>query len=400
MEMETNLNAGVLPSQWIKEAIDQGIVTSCIPFGAKQIQPNSLDLRLNNLAYRVNCSFLPGREGVEAKLSKFKWYESPVTEKGLILERNLVYLFPLCERLALPDHISAGANPKSSTGRLDVFTRLVTENGTSFDEVAAGYHGALYLEVVPRSFAIVVRPGDSLAQIRFQVGDPKIGDRETHSILNAEDIILRHDMTPMRSRDLRVSDGVFLSVRLDHKNESSLNKKKDDTVGYRARKNQNPIDLRGKVPRANYWERIYSRGEGKEMILEPDEFYIFASKELVRLPPGFCAEMVPFDAGSGELRTHYAGFFDSGFGYEPGTNSALTAAAVVLEIRNRDVPFLIEENNPLFRLILLRNTEAPQMLYGKSMGSNYQSQRLRLGKQFNTDDAEDPIEQVPLPGLS
>lgn len=369
---------GILPSQWIRSAIEQGYISAPVAISPRQIQPNSLDLRLGTHGYRVQCSFLPGKESARQKLQRFKWYDVPIVEGGVVLERNQVYLFPLWERLDLPAHVSARANPKSSTGRLDIFTRLVTENGTAFDEVPRGYTGELYLEVVPRSFAIRVRPGDSLSQARFHLGDPRLSDQEIATFIDTADIILDPHFHPLRARDLRISSGIFLSVNLAGR--------PDSTIGYRAKKNTPPIDLRaiGGARVRHYWERIFWR-PSSPIILEPDEFYIFASRELVRLPPDVCAEMVPFDASSGELRTHYAGFFDSGFGYESNPGLPPKGAAVVLEVRNRDVPFMIEDGHPLFRLLFLRNSEQPDILYGGGVGSNYQHQRLRLGKQFGAD---------------
>lgn len=382
--------SGVLPSQWIRAAITDKIITACADITTGQVQPNSLDLRIGAVGYRVQCSFLPGEVGIEQKLSRFKWYEFTLPDDGVVLERNQAYLFPLCERLDLPDAIYARANPKSTTGRLDVFTRLVTEYGTGFDEVPAGYHGALYLEVVPRSFAVRARAGDSFAQIRFQTGDPALTYQETVRLLDSDDIILAHDMRTLRARDLSVNSGIILSISLPE------NKK---TIGFQARKNTPPIDLRaiGQARVWHHWDRIL--GDGRPIILEPDEFYIFASRELVRLPPQFCAEMVPFDASSGEVRTHYAGFFDSGFGYAAGHPADRSAAAVVLEVRSRDVPFLIEDGQPLFRVNLLRNTEEPDLLYGADLSSNYQSQRLRLSKQFTGIPEPDDDETSPQPRL-
>jgi len=394
--------SGILPSQWIDEAITNGIVVSDRPLSPGQIQPNSLDLRLSNIAYRVNCSFLPGIEGIDKKLERFKWYDLPLSDTGTILEINQVYLIELQERLALPQEIAVRANPKSSTGRLDVFTRVVTEYGQAFDEVDTGYKGRLFLEVVPRSFPIKVRPGDCLAQIRFSRGEANLTRSETVDKVNSEDIILNPRLEPLRANKLRISSGISLTVDLGR---GEITSKDDRTIGYRARKNQPPIDLRdvGKVAIRRYWERIYYSGN-QPVILEPDAFYIFASRELVRLPGDICAEMVPFDAGSGELRTHYAGFFDSGFGYSNHLNAA---AAVVLEIRNRDVPFLIEEHQPLFQLELLKNTERPDRLYGAVGGSNYQNQRLKLGKQFKlgkqlteTEDDDELEESIPKPDSS
>lgn len=373
---------GIMPSQWIRDAIALGILHASPMVAPEQVQPNSLDLRLDRVAFRVQCSFLPGAEGVQRKLSRFKWYDIPLSDSGTVLERNQVYLIPLMEHLNLPEHISVRANPKSSTGRLDVFTRLVTETGAVFDDVPAGYRGRLYLEVVPRSFAIVVRPGDCLAQMRFQHGNAQFSDNDTASLMDETEIVLSHTKRPLRSKDLRISSGIFLSVRLSGD--------ADSTIGFKARRNTQPIDLRavGGAPIRQFWERIHWRPSAP-VILEPDDFYIFASRELVRLPPELCAEMVPFDAGSGEVRTHYAGFFDSGFGYGSGIEGAQTAGAVVLEIRNRDVAYLIEEGQPLFRLLLLRTAEPPDLLYGANASSHYQSQRLRLSKQFRSSEGDE-----------
>ncbi|MDE2206841.1 MAG: 2'-deoxycytidine 5'-triphosphate deaminase, partial [Armatimonadetes bacterium] len=226
------------------------------------------------------------------------------------------------------------------------------------------------------------RPGDLLAQIRFQRGEPLLTDGDTAEALDQQPIIIHRRGDAMHAADLRVASGIFLSVHLTDS--------RDITIGYRARKNTPPIDLRapGTLSVRRHWERLYSQSSAP-MILQPDEFYIFSSQELVRIPPAFCAEMVPFDAGSGELRTHYAGFFDSGFGYAPNGDPATSAAAVVLEIRNRDVPFLLEEGHPLFRVTLLRNTALPGIVYGAGSGSSYQGQRLRLSKQFRSTDDDD-----------
>ncbi len=377
---------GVLPSQWIRAAFADGIIAAEQPLTPDQIQPNSLDLRLNKTGFRVQCSFLPGDDGMIRKLDRFAWYSFAIPDEGIVLERNQIYLFPLCEGLRLPAEVYGRANPKSSTGRLDVFTRLVTEYGTSFDRVPSGYSGKLYLEVVPRSFAIRVRSGDSLAQMRFQVGNPRLSVSETIALLDAETILLSNALQSLNAADVATVSGMTLSIHLPQKNE---------TIGYQARRNTAPIDLRVRgMARRNHWDRLY--GDGKPIILEPDDFYIFRSSEVVRLPPAYCAEMVAFDASSGEVRTHYAGFFDSGFGYIEGKPAHETAAAVVLEVRSRDVPFFIEDRQPLFRVHLLRCTEPPDMLYGSIPGSNYQTQRLRLSKQFNASpDAADDERTQP-----
>ncbi len=361
---------GILPSQWIRRAIVERKISHVTP---DQIQPNSLDLRLGSLGWRIQCSFLPGAEGVARKLERFRWFDVIASEgEGVVLERNAVYLFELQESLALPVGTVARANPKSSTGRLDVFTRLITEHGQSFDEVPDGYTGKLYLEVVPRSFAIRVRKGDCLSQIRFSQGNAQLEDKELSGLLNGtEDVLMDARGYGLGSAEVRVANGVYLSVALCN----------GPVVGYRARKNTPPIDLRkiGGLAVSDYWEPVESSAT-RPVILEPNEFYTSASRELVRIPPQYCAEMVPFDAGSGELRTHYAGFFDSGFGYARGKPAKTTAAAVVLEVRSHDVPFLLEDGHPLFRLLFFKNTESPERLYGDF--SNYQGQRLKLSKQF------------------
>ncbi len=377
---------GVLPSQWIRQAVADGHISACAPLAPGQVQPNSLDLRIGEVGWRVQCSFLPGEEGIHQKLSRFMWYDFPVPEEGVVLERNQIYFFPLCERLALPPAVSGRANPKSTTGRLDVFTRLVTEYGSSFDIVPDGYQGPLFLEVAPRSFAIRVRPGDALAQIRFQQGDPHLTPAEVTHLLDTEDLLLGPNLETLRARDVQSAQGLVLSISLPRRDQR--------TVGYVARRNTPPIDLRaiGGARKRHYWDWIH--GDSKPIILEPDEFYIFASRELVRLPPNICAEMVAFDASSGEVRTHYAGFFDSGFGYSPHLTAGQSAAAVVLEVRSRDVPFLIEDGQSLFRVMLLRCTEQPDIIYGQGLGSNYQSQRLRLSKQFSHTAEPDEDDRV------
>ncbi len=387
----TDPENGVLPARWIRESLCNGIIT-CPDVMPGQVQPNSLDLRLADTGWRVQCSFLPGEEGVARKLERYAWYQFPVPAEGVVLERNQIYLFPLQEGLHLPQHVRGCANPKSTTGRLDVFTRLVTERGIAFDEAPAGYRGMLYLEVVPRSFAVRVRPGDTLAQIRFQVGSPHLAQAETEELLNETDFILNPDLATLRSQHLSTSNGIVLSVHLPRR----IEQRHQPTVGYQARRNTPPVDLRaqGTLSRRRYWDRIYA--DSKPVILEPDEFYIFRSRELICLPAHICAEMVPFDAGSGELRTHYAGFFDSGFGYHSQLSAEESAAAVVLEVRSRDVPFLIEDGQPLFRIQLLRCTECPDTLYGSQAGSNYQSQRdVRLSRQFSgIQDAEEEAEDL------
>jgi len=368
---------GILPYQWIESAVESSVIQSDVPVHRAQLQPNSLDLRLSALGYRTSCSFLPGREGIEAKLAKHAWYKVDVShDEGLVLEPNQVYIFRLSERLNLPDGIFATANPKSTTGRLDVFVRVFGERGVFFDRVPAGYQGDLFIEVVSRTFPLRIRPGDALAQLRFHRGLAELSDAALMKEIDTHGIIYREPMTSLPSDEVIVDSGVYLSIRAQGQGQNRV-------IGYRARKHVPPIDYRrrGAAPVPQYWDLILE-SEDRSFVLEPDEFYIFSSCERLSLPPHVCAEMVPFDAASGEFRSHYAGFFDSGFGYDPNQAPGRIASAVVLEVRIRDVPFLIEHGQPLFRLKFLRNTETPDVLYGSSGTSSYQGQGLRLAKQF------------------
>lgn len=369
-----SVERGVLPSQALRELIAGGVISASVPVEDRQVQPNSLDLRLGDVAYRVQCSFLPAATGMRARLENLVWYRFAVDEEGSVLEPGQVYIIPLMESVALPDSVSGKCNAKSTTGRLDIFARVVTEYGVAFDEIPAGYRGPLYLEVVPQSFPIVVRPGDALAQLRLQLGAPKLTDDEIRVLADNDPLVLAANRDRIHSADLIVREGVYLSV--------ALNSEVSDIIGYRARRNTYPIDLRrlASYRITDFWDLI-RREEKKRVILAPGEFYIFASRERVVVPPEVCADLAPYEPGTGEFRVHYAGFLDSGFGYGEGN-----ASAVVLEIRNRDVPFLVEDGQPLFKVTYYRNAALPERLYGSGVASNYQAQTLKLAKQFAMSD--------------
>jgi dCTP deaminase len=392
---------GILPVQQLKLLEQKEVIFSREEkIKEAQFQPNSIDLRLAGKAYRVRSSFLPENETVSEKLQALTQYEIPIHD-GAILEANAVYIIPLQEELRLPDRtafqrhlfneaadkaeeegyiisdepLSAKANPKSSTGRLDIFTRVITDYSHRFDEISPGYHGKLYLEVVPKSFPVKVQAGQQLNQLRILHG---------HSFLSDHDIIRLHRTEPLlfdgstgaalSSDSLKVNNGLFLSV--------NLTGGKHNLVGYKAKKHRDIIDLkkRNDYPVEDFWEPVYSR-PGKPLILEPEAFYIFASKERCRIPPQIAAEMIAYDTGSGELRTHYAGFFDSGFGGSPEDKGA----RAVLEVRSHDVPFLIEDGQTFCRMVFQYNTEIPEFIYGSAINSNYQGQGLKLGKQFKQE---------------
>lgn len=377
-------HSGILPSQDIKRLIASRAINASPAIEDRQVQPASLDLRLGHKAYRLISSFLPELSAISSRLDVLDFYQSDLVmyemdlTDGAILEKGHVYLVPLLEHLQLPKTVRARANPKSTTGRLDVFTRVVTDLTAGFDEIRAGYHGALFLEVVPRSFAVKVRTGQSLNQIRFIRGAAAVGDSALLALHRKTPLLYRNDTSrsAVESRDFRADHGLFL--RIDLKGEDRTD---SGIIGYRAKKNSHVIDL-GKVGHyvaADFWEPLHRNRNGS-LLLEPEEFYILASKERIRVPSGHAAEMVAYEAACGELRTHYAGFFDPGFGY--GSKGEIKGTQAVLEVRPHDVPFLIHDGQTFFKVVYDRMIEKPDRLYGVGLGSSYQQQALTLSKHF------------------
>lgn len=362
---------GILPSQTIEELIAAGYVTANPAVAPEQIQPSSLDLRLGPVAYRVRASFLSSRNArVIDKLDEFHLYKLDLT-KPTVLERGCAYIVPLMEEMNLPADISGKANPKSTTGRLDVFTRLITDYGSEFERVPAGYKGKLYTEIVPRTFSIVVQQGVRLNQLRLRRGNPPSSDSELERLHEQETLVYMANESPA---DAMISNkSLWLSVDLSG-DESS------DVIGYKARHNTPLIDLAriNHYDPVEYWEAI-PRTKTRSLVLDPNDFYILASKERVRIPHTFAAEMVPYDPSVGEFRIHYAGFFDPGFGY--GADD-IKGTHAVLEVRSHEVPFLLEDGQVVGRLVFERLLSAPQKVYGQGIGSSYQYQRLALSKHF------------------
>lgn len=356
---------GILPDQDIAGLFQSAALVSARPLDADQIQPASLDLRLGEKAWRVRASFLPGPgHKVSEKLDRLKLHEIDLTQ-GAVLETGCVYIVPLLERLALPQAISASANPKSSTGRLDIFTRVMTDHGQEFDKIPTGYTGPLYLEVSPRTFPIIVRTGSRLSQIRFRIGNALLNEAQLHELHDTETLVASE--TPNIS-----GGGIALSI--------DLNGGADGLVGYRGKHHTGLIDVDKRAAQDvhDFWEPLYKRGAG-ELVLDPDEFYILASREAVHVPPGHAAEMTPFDPLVGEFRVHYAGFFDPGFGH---SKAGGTGSRAVLEVRSHEVPFILEHGQVVGRLVYERMLSRPSALYGSDLGSNYQAQGLKLSKHF------------------
>lgn len=390
---------GILPVQKLKLLAEAGVIKGSdeYPIEENQFQPNSVDLRLGETAYRVRSSFLPENETVEQKIDKLCQYSFSIKD-GAVLEPNCVYIIPLLESVHLPasnyssqkrlfngessgeikvlseDNLTAKANPKSTTGRLDIFTRVITDYSHRFEEIEPGFSGKLFLEVVPKSFPIKVRTGHRLNQLRVRHGHTVLTDQDLLRIHSTDPILFGGDRTPVDLDTIKVNRGLFLSV--DLQNEGN------DVIGYKAKNHRDLIDLDKinfyKV--SDFWEPIYYAADD-HLILEPEAFYIFASKERCRIPKHLAAEMVAYDTGSGELRTHYAGFFDSGFGGSVDDGGA----RAVLEVRSHDVPFLIEDGQTFCSMVFEPNSEIPHFTYGSDIKSNYQGQGLKLGKHFKQD---------------
>jgi dCTP deaminase len=356
---------GILPDHEIAALFSSGALVAARRLDSDQIQPASLDLRLGQKAWRVRASFLPGPEKlVTDKLGRLKLHEFDLTN-GAVLETGCVYIVPLLESLALPAEISASANPKSSTGRLDIFTRVMTDRGQEFDKIPAGYSGPLYLEVSPRTFPIVARTGSRLSQIRFRRGNALLSESELQHLHRAETLVATEP--PNIS-----GGGIALSI--------DLGGEKGSLIGYRGKHHTGLVDVdkRAAHEALDFWEPLYNHGSG-ELVLDPDEFYILVSREAVHVPPLHAAEMTPFDPLVGEFRVHYAGFFDPGFGHSAAGG---TGSRAVLEVRSHEVPFILEHGQIVGRLVYEHMLARPKALYGTDIKSNYQAQGLKLSKHF------------------
>ena len=359
-------STGILPSHVLTRLLTQRReLVADEPFAPGQIQPASIDLRLGPVAYRVRASFLPGPGATVADKLKTVFMHEVDLSEGAVLETGCVYIVPLLERAAFSPRISGGANPKSSTGRIDVFTRLITDYAPSFDRVAAGYHGPLYAEISPQTFPVLVRKGSRLNQLRIRHGSPSFSDTALRRL---------HDKSPLVDAPPQIEGGLALSIDLIGGGDSGKR------IGFRAKKHTGLIDVDrvGALDPADYWEPIEANARG-DMVLDPDEFYILVSRERVAIPPDHAAEMMPFNPLVGEFRVHYAGFFDPGFGHVPGAGPS---ARGVLEVRSREVPFILDHGQIIGRLVFERLTDPPPEGYGAGLGSNYQGQGLKLSKHF------------------
>ena len=358
------MTSGVLPAQALRRLIAEGALAASPAIRDDQIQPASLDLRLGPVAYRVRASFLAGHgRTVRDRLDEFTMHEVRL-DTGAVLEKNCVYVIPLAERLALPSGVTAVANAKSSSGRLDLLTRTITDGGTEFDRIPEGYAGPLYAEVCPRSFSVLVHEGQRLNQIRFRQGQAVLSDAELTAL---------HAVDPLVSGEAVISEGLGFSV--------DLKPATGTLVGYRAKPHTGVVDLDriGHYPAQDFWEELHS--DAGQIILDPGAFYILVSREAVTIPPDYAAEMAPYLAMVGEFRVHYAGFFDPGFGHAAAGGAGSRG---VLEVRCHEAPFVLEHGQVVGRLVYERMSERPETLYGAGIASNYQGQGLKLAKQFRS----------------
>ncbi|MFL1873691.1 2'-deoxycytidine 5'-triphosphate deaminase [Hansschlegelia beijingensis] len=354
---------GILPSQAIEQLIADGAIALDRPAAPDQIQPASLDLRLGPVVHRVRASFLPGAgRTVSERLVDFRLHTIDLSD-GAVLETGCVYIAPLMESLALPDDVAAATNPKSSTGRLDVFTRVITDGARAFDQVPSGYRGPLFAEISPRTFPVLVRAGSRLSQLRLRRGEARLSDSDLAALQGRERLV--------DDDQADVQGGVAVTVDLQGDGEG--------LVGWRGKRHTGVVDVDAPGAHAveDFWEPIRAGRSG--LVLDPGQFYILASREAVQVPPDHAAEMTPFDPLVGEFRVHYAGFFDPGFGHAEARGAG---ARAVLEVRSHEVPFILEHGQTVGRLVYERMLERPRTLYGELGASNYQGQKLKLSKHF------------------
>ncbi len=364
---DAETGTGVWPAQRIRQVAESGRIVAATPFDPDQIQPASLDLRLSDVAYRVPASFLPGRKWTMADRLAATDAQRLDISGGAILETGGIYIVRLQEAVDLRKRESAFANPKSSTGRLDIFARVITDHGVQFDTVEEGYTGPLWLEIAPRSFNVRVRAGSRLAQLRFRSGSPPLGSRAVRELNETHAIIATDEGAPI------MRDGA-IALSVDVTGDG------DGLIGYKSRHTDAHIDvdLKGAYDPDDFWERLY-RPKSGGLILERDQFHILASKETVAIPEGWAADMFAYDTLIGEFRVHYAGFFDPGFGY---VNGVRVGAKIVLEVRSHEVPFMVDDGQVAGFVAIERLSSPTDLLYGAGAGSNYQGQGLALSKQF------------------
>ena len=340
-----------------------------------QVQPASVDLRLGARAWRVRAGFLPGGAPLETRLSELAIAELSLEKNGAVLEKGQVYLVQLEEELGLPPDLRARFNPRSSTGRCDIFTRVLADGHSRFDEAPAGYKGKLWIEVSPLSFPVRLKRGDRLCQLRLVKGVAAL-DRHELEALHARTPLVHEGDRKLKVEELRIDDDgcIALSVGLEGR----------EPAGWRAAHHTDVLEFSadGAHDPHDFWEPVHARGG--RCILGPGSFYIFASRERLSIPPKHAAEMLPVDIGIGELRNNYAGFFDNGFGWRTSQDGRQLPGGTpaVLEVRAHDVPFLVEDGQLFCRLRFFRTSGRPEKIYGEGRTTSYRDQDLTLARCF------------------
>lgn len=358
--------AGIVPYQGLRAMIKDEEIMAIPEITPEQVQPASLDLRLGRRAYRVRSSFLPGSNAtVMDKVEQLDGLPEIDITAGAFFEKNAVYVVELAEHVQLSSQVEGIANPKSSTGRLDVLTRLITDQSAAFDRIERGYKGRLFVEIAPRTFSIVVRQGSRLNQVRFQRGTPALPKSEVQRLCDSGQLVGGGQVT--------VAPDGLVPVTVDLHGKSP-----GDVVGYKAHKHTDKIDidLVAHYDPSEFWEKITSRNG--RLVLYPDEFYVLATREEIGVPPNLAAEMIPYSSISGEFRVHYAGFFDPGFGWDGRAGGS----RAVLEVRSYGVPFTLEHGQIVGWLRYGRVAGKPDKTYGADFRSNYQGQGVALAKHF------------------
>lgn len=378
-----NTPGAILVDVELRALIADGAIQGAVDIAPAQVQPASLDLRLGPKAHRVRAGFLPGVIPMEERLASLSTSALDLSAAdGAVLERGLVYLVQLEESLQLPPDLGVRFNPRSSAGRCDIFTRVLCPGHPRFDEAPPGYSGPIWLEISPLSFPVRLRRGDRLCQLRVHRGSPGLTTDELRAIVAETPLVFDGDR-PLGVEETRFDNDGGLELNL-----GLLSR---DPAGWRASLHTEVVEFseEGAHDPDHFWEPVHA--PGGRCILAPESFYIFASRERLRVPPHLAAEMLPVDIGIGELRNNYAGFFDNGFGWREDAQGRPegNGTPAVLEVRAHDVPFLVEDGQVFFRLKFFRASARPEHLYGQDRkGASYQRQDLTLARAFRKPPAE------------
>ncbi len=332
----------------INETIDQN-----------QIQPASLDLSLSEECYEIKHSFLSHKTTVRRKL-KDLIIKKINLNKEFIFKKDKTYIVKLNESLNLKNNIFGHCNPKSSTGRLDIFCRTIVDFAEEYEKIPNNYQGEIFLEITSRSFDVAFKKGNCLNQLRLIMGNQYyLSDEQLKKIKT------KLKITNFKKNTLKINNGVKISVDLSN----------SKTIAYVA-KNNTPVLKFSKIKSHkinDFWKAI--KNIDNSLLIEKNKFYILKSKEKVIIPDNLAGEMIPYDTGIGDFRAHYAGFFDPGFGMPNGTYA-------VLEVKTNEIPFLLEDGQTIARIKYEKLNKNSNIVYGKDIKSNYQNQGLKLSKHF------------------